>query len=220
MFVDWRQPLYLCRHLTNHPFICQNLLVEEERSEVHLWLNTWSGIEPTNKKFAPWNTSVKTKPSFSLNPPTLHTLDLTRPFPSPSPLPAVNHTHGAGESGLEVTLRELWPFGQSTRTELLCVDSCMWISYKNYPQSLAPLCFFAISNGGCHGQSPELSTDLVQVALWLLSSPRSCPDPWSLTPRGAPRALSGGRGWNCCWGRGDMGISPGWEVWVYKWAFI
>lgn len=73
MFVDWRQPLYLCRHLTNHPFICQNLLVEEERSWVHLWLNTWSGIEPTNKKFAPWNTSVKTKPSFSLNPPPSHT---------------------------------------------------------------------------------------------------------------------------------------------------
>lgn len=42
---------------------------------------------------------------------------------------------------------------------------------------LCPLCFFGLGNGGCHGQLPELAADLLQVALWLLSSPRSCPDP-------------------------------------------
>lgn len=117
-------------------------------------------------------------PPFSLNPPPPMTHSFSRD-PSPSPLPTVNHTHGVGGGELEVKPGELWPFGQSTWTELVCVVRArVYGSHLRFTHNpLPPLCFFAISNGGCHGQSPEPATDLVQVALWLLSSPRSRPDP-------------------------------------------
>lgn len=87
---------------------------------------------------------------------------------------------------------ELWPI-RTVSTDI--AGECVCARVQGSPpicthNPLHPLCFFGLGNGGCHGQSPESPADLLQVALWLLSSPRSCPDPWPLTPRGLPCALT------------------------------
>ena len=87
---------------------------------------------------------------------------------------------------------ELWPF-RTVSTDR--AGECVCARVRRSPpifthNPLPPLCFFGLSNGGCHGQSLESPADLLQVALWLLSSPRSGPDPWPLTLQGLPCALT------------------------------
>lgn len=84
---------------------------------------------------------------------------------------------------MEVSLGELSPFGQLTWPEPVCVITFALVN-GSHPKlthnPLPPLCFFAIRNGDCHSQSIKLATDLVQVALRLLCSPKNCHDPWPL----------------------------------------
>lgn len=179
------------------------------------YISTRSGFEATNKKSPLWNVSPKTKLSLHWNSPTpahkrIHAhLRLKPPIPillfladlSPFPLPTVNHRWGCGKLnwGWHWSNGELWPFKQSPETELVNVCTCV----HTYPlrfthNSLPRLCLFGLANGGCHGQSPEPATDLLQVGFWPLSSLRSSPDPWPLTRLILPSTLNRGQG--CCWG--------------------
>lgn len=74
-------------------------------------------------------------------------------------------THAAGGGELEVRLSEL----SSGLAHMFLFNP-----FTHNP--LPPVRCSAISNGGCHGQSPEPAADLVQVALRLLSSLRNCHD--------------------------------------------
>lgn len=130
--------------------------------------------------------------SFNQHPP--HQRPMTHSFsrdPSPSPLPTVNHAWGCREGGeLEVRPGQRWVVAlsdsQHGHSWWMRVCTCAGSPPIFTHNPLPPLCFFGHGNGGCHGQSPELPADLLQVALWLLSSPRSCPDPWPLTPGVCP----------------------------------
>lgn len=129
---------------------------------------------------------------------------------------------GLGGGELGVTLGQEWVVALrtvSTDRTGECVCTRVHGSPLRFTHNpLLPVCLFGLGNGGCHGQSPEPAADLLQVALWLLSSPRSCPDPCPLTsdPRGLPCALTRGRAGVVAEGRGDMGIRPGWVVCVWK----
>lgn len=141
---------------------------------------------------------------------------LLLPDLSPSSLLTFNHTHGLlePEGELAVTL-EQQSVGSllldSHQRELLrkCVYTSEWIS-KIYPQFLQ-YCLFGFRNNVCHRELPELAVDSFQVALWLLSSLRTCPDPLAPDPpKIVPAPQLKHKDGVVVKGRSNMEIRPGW----------
>lgn len=215
----WRFPVHLHPQSSTQPSICPNIQNKRQLYYFQLRLRLlhqhteWIWSNKQEVSAVKCESKNKALPSLKQPNPSTQTYtctsDSSPPPPillfladlSPFPLPTVNHRRGCGKLnwGWHWSNGELWPFKQSPETELVNVCTRVHIYPLRFTHNSLPrLCLFGLANGGCHGQSPEPATDLLQVGFWPLSSLRSSPDPWPLTRLILPSTLNRGQG--CCWG--------------------